>query len=77
MDKSRIKREYSEPMIPFRLKAPFQPMGDQPKAVKSLVKGLNDGQWAQVLMGATDRENVYYGKNYRGSAAPHADYFTQ
>lgn len=53
MDKSRIKREYSEPMIPFRLKAPFQPMGDQPKAVQSLVKGLNDGQWAQVLMGAT------------------------
>lgn len=28
-------------------------MGDQPKAVKSLVGGLKEGQWAQVLLGAT------------------------
>ena len=53
MDRSRIEREYIEPMIPFKLKAPFQPKGDQPKAVKSLVNGLNEGQWAQVLLGAT------------------------
>ena len=53
MDRSRIEREYIEPMIPFKLKAPFQPTGDQPKAVKSLVNGLNEGQWAQVLLGAT------------------------
>ena len=31
----------------------FQPMGDQPKAVASLVQGLREGQWAQVLLGAT------------------------
>ena len=53
MDRSRIEREYIEPMIPFKLQAPFQPTGDQPKAVKSLVNGLNEGQWAQVLLGAT------------------------
>ena len=53
MDRSRIQRQYMEPMIPFKLKAPFQPTGDQPKAVKSLVQGLNEGQWAQVLLGAT------------------------
>ena len=53
MDHSRIKREYTEPAVPFTLKAPFQPMGDQPKAVKSLVSGLRNGEWAQVLLGAT------------------------
>ena len=53
MDHSRIKREYTEPAVPFTLKAPFQPMGDQPKAVKSLVGGLRNGEWAQVLLGAT------------------------
>lgn len=53
MDKSRIQRQYMEPMVPFKLKAPFQPTGDQPNAVKSLVEGLNEGQWAQVLLGAT------------------------
>lgn len=53
MDHSRIKREYTEPAVPFTLKAPFRPMGDQPKAVKSLVSGLRNGEWAQVLLGAT------------------------
>lgn len=53
MESSRIKRQYPEHMTPFTLKAPFQPMGDQPKAVASLVQGLREGQWAQVLLGAT------------------------
>ena len=53
MNKSRIKRNYREPAIPFTLKAPFKPMGDQPKAIHTLVDGLNDGHWAQVLVGAT------------------------
>ena len=53
MNKSRIKRNYQEPSIPFTLKAPFKPMGDQPKAIHTLVDGLNDGHWAQVLVGAT------------------------
>lgn len=53
MESSCIKRQYPEHMTPFTLKAPFQPMGDQPKAVASLVQGLREGQWAQVLLGAT------------------------
>ena len=53
MNKSRIKRNYQEPAIPFTLKAPFKPMGDQHKAIHTLVDGLNDGHWAQVLVGAT------------------------
>lgn len=53
MQNSRITRQYPEHMTSFTLKAPFQPMGDQPKAVASLVQGLREGQWAQVLLGAT------------------------
>lgn len=53
MNNPRIKRQYPKIMTPFKLEAPFQPTGDQPKAVKSLVNGLKDGHWAQVLMGAT------------------------
>lgn len=53
MENSRIRRQYPEHMTPFTLKAPFQPMGDQPKAVASLTEGLREGQWTQVLLGAT------------------------
>ena len=59
MNKSRIKRNYQEPAIPFTLKAPFKPMGDQPKAIHTLVDGLNDGHWAQVLVGATGTGKTY------------------
>ncbi len=37
----------------FQLKAPFKPMGDQPEAIATLVKGLNDGLRYQTLLGAT------------------------
>ncbi len=37
----------------FTLKSNFDPMGDQPKAIKSLVKGINDGQRFQTLLGVT------------------------
>ena len=53
MGNAKIERQYMGKMTPFRLAAPFQPMGDQPKAVKSLTDGLRDGYWAQVLLGAT------------------------
>ncbi len=53
MRSSRIQRQYPDHMTPFVLKAPFQPMGDQPKAVASLSEGLRRGEWAQVLLGAT------------------------
>ena len=53
MDYSRVKRQYTGQETPFRLSAPFKPTGDQPKAVDSLVNGLKNGHWAQVLLGAT------------------------
>lgn len=53
MDYSRVKRQYTGQETPFRLAAPFKPTGDQPKAVSSLVNGLKNGHWAQVLLGAT------------------------
>jgi excinuclease ABC subunit B len=37
----------------FKLKAPFQPMGDQPEAIRSLVDGVQSGKQHQVLLGAT------------------------
>lgn len=38
---------------PFKVEAPFTPTGDQPKAIASLVDGVEGGEWAQVLLGAT------------------------
>ena len=38
---------------PFKVEAPFTPTGDQPKAIASLVDGVERGEWAQVLLGAT------------------------
>ena len=37
----------------FKLRAPFQPMGDQPEAIQSLVDGIHAGKKNQVLLGAT------------------------
>lgn len=37
----------------FSLKAPYQPQGDQPKAIKELVEGVNQQKRYQTLLGAT------------------------
>ena len=37
----------------FKLHAPFQPMGDQPEAIRGLVDGVKNGLNHQVLLGAT------------------------
>ena len=37
----------------FHLKAPFQPTGDQPQAIEALVRGINEGNEAQTLLGVT------------------------
>ena len=37
----------------FKLQAPFQPMGDQPEAIRGLVDGVLNGKKNQVLLGAT------------------------
>jgi len=40
-------------MSEFKLRAPYQPRGDQPAAIAQLIRGLNDGFEHQVLLGAT------------------------
>ena len=37
----------------YQLSAPYEPKGDQPRAIKNLVKGVNTGQKFQTLLGAT------------------------
>ena len=37
----------------YKLQAPYQPNGDQPKAIKKLVQGVNSGEQFQTLLGAT------------------------
>ncbi|MFN8374677.1 MAG: excinuclease ABC subunit UvrB [Anaerolineae bacterium] len=40
-------------MPPFQVVSPFQPTGDQPKAIAELVEGIDKGYKHQVLLGAT------------------------
>lgn len=37
----------------FKLESEFEPTGDQPQAIRSLVDGINKGERAQVLLGVT------------------------
>ncbi len=37
----------------YKLQAPYEPNGDQPEAIKKLVKGVNNGKEFQTLLGAT------------------------
>ena len=37
----------------YQLEAPYEPKGDQPGAIKNLVKGVNKGDKFQTLLGAT------------------------
>jgi excinuclease ABC subunit B len=38
---------------PFKIRSNFEPAGDQPEAIASLVEGLEDGLLAQTLLGVT------------------------
>ncbi len=40
-------------MPPFEIISPFQPTGDQPRAISSLTEGLREGRRDQVLLGVT------------------------
>lgn len=37
----------------FKLKSGYQPSGDQPKAIKTLIKGVKEGKLYQTLLGVT------------------------
>ena len=43
----------------FELVSDYKPTGDQPKAIKEIVKGLEEGRHEQVLLGATGTGKTY------------------
>ncbi len=43
----------------FEVVSKFQPSGDQPKAIESLVEGIEDGLKSQVLLGVTGSGKTY------------------
>ena len=47
----------------FRLKAPFPPAGDQPRAIRELIEGLRRGDEAQVLLGITGSGKTFTAAN--------------
>ncbi|MGL6139097.1 MAG: DEAD/DEAH box helicase family protein, partial [Planktothrix sp.] len=40
-------------MKPFKLHAPFEPLGDQPQAIAQLTDNIHSGQPFSTLLGAT------------------------
>ncbi len=46
-------------MPKFNLASEFQPTGDQPQAIESLVEGIRDGHKHQTLLGATGTGKTY------------------
>ena len=44
---------YRQPDKKFELVSDYQPTGDQPEAIAQLTKGIQDGDKAQILLGAT------------------------
>ena len=43
----------------FKIKAPFEPAGDQPEAIEKLIGGIENGARTQVLIGATGTGKTY------------------
>src|ERR1700722_6669452 len=43
----------------FTIHSPFPPAGDQPKAIKELISGVQDGLAKQVLLGVTGSGKTY------------------
>lgn len=39
----------------FRVESPYQPTGDQPRAIEQLVEGVRQGYKHQTLLGATGK----------------------
>ncbi|WP_375628746.1 DEAD/DEAH box helicase family protein, partial [Bartonella sp. TT67HLJMS] len=54
-----VRPEKSEGGIPFQLETPFEPAGDQPQAIKTLVEGIQKDERTQVLLGVTGSGKTY------------------
>ena len=50
-------------MSKFKLKSEYKPAGDQPKAIKSLLKGLSSGNKHQTLLGVTGSGKTFTAAN--------------
>jgi len=66
-----------DPHSAFELESEFEPMGDQPNAIRELVDGLRRGDAHQTLLGATGtgkslgyHDPVYVSENERDGGAP-------
>ena len=54
MNKIQVKHDNSSNITkPFKIVSDFNPSGDQPDAINSIVKSLNEGEQEQVLLGVT------------------------
>lgn len=52
-------KEQGETIMPFEIHAPFAPAGDQPEAIDALARGVEEGMYTQVLLGATGTGKTY------------------
>jgi len=54
MNEIQVKQDNSSNITkPFKIVSDFNPSGDQPDAINSIVKSLNEGEQEQVLLGVT------------------------
>jgi excinuclease ABC subunit B len=51
--RSRTLLTREEPAAPFQLRSPYEPTGDQPRAIAELTEGLKRGDKYQTLLGVT------------------------
>ena len=59
--------------MPFKLQSTYEPKGDQPQAIETLVRGLGDGLKDQVLLGITGSGKTFtIASVIQRHAAPHA-----
>src|SRR5262244_1772676 len=49
--------------MPFKLRAPYAPRGDQPEAIAQLVEGLRSGRRFQTLLGVTGSGKTFAAAN--------------
>ena len=54
---------YAKTVSKFKLHSEYKPAGDQPKAIKALVKGINAGKRYQTLLGVTGSGKTYTAAN--------------
>ena len=49
----QFELQFNTEQIPFRLHSEYQPTGDQPQAIQDLVRGFQEGNQFQTLLGVT------------------------